>query len=152
MSITIIAPRQIVSFSHLCWPRDVNAVNKLLGLLKVPNSQAEERSARPHPMLAGITKARYVLRQKQKGQKSSGLWLSQTYVLLGMLLIKMSLSIPLTSLIHPRNLYNSLDSLYHPKAFSSNSCHLYRFGLELHQAGFHLSRYVLNIRRVRGQL
>lgn len=50
-------------------------------------------------------------------------------------------------------LHSFFDSLYPPKASSSNSCHLYVFGLELHQAGFSsLSLHVLNIRCVRGQL
>lgn len=45
-------------------------------------------------------------------------------------------------------LHSFFDSLYPPKAFSSNSCHLYVFGLELHQTGFHLSLSMFSLLEV----
>lgn len=65
-------------------------------------------------------------------------------VLLGMLLIKMSLFISWTPLIHPRNLYiHSLINCVLQRL--SPLSHFCMFGLELHQAGFHLSLSMFSI-------
>lgn len=114
-----------------------------LGLLKVsiPNG-----STWPHPVLNGILEAGTCGKNRRVlGSDSCKL------LLLGKLLIKMSLCISWTPLIHPRNLY--IHSLIHCVLQRlSPVIHVCMFGLELHQAGFHLSQYVVDIGCVRGQL
>lgn len=89
-----------------------NHQQTLLGFLKTPYSQADEGATWTHPMLTGIMKARCVLRQQQKGQKECwSLTLATLTILVGMLLVKMSLSIPWTCLIQPRK--HCIHSLVH---------------------------------------
>lgn len=73
MTVMITAPWQAI-FQPLVLTKGCEYHQQtLLGLLEVQNSQADEWSTWPGPVLAGILKARYMLRQKQKGQKSAGL-------------------------------------------------------------------------------
>lgn len=124
-----------------------NHQQTLSGFLKRTDSQADEGAAWTQPVLTGIVKARCVLGQKQKGQKECwALTLAKLTIRVGMLLVKMSLSIPWTCLIHPRNHY--IHSLIH--------CILQRLPPLIHvifmcsdlsfiKLGFHLSLCMFSI-------
>lgn len=106
MNITIIALRQTISFSHLGWPRDVKTINKLCwgsSRCRIPT----EMNGQHGHILCSLASWRQGVRwgKSRRGRRVLGSNSCTLAVLLGMLLIKMSLSIPWTSLIHPRNLY-----------------------------------------------
>lgn len=138
MNITIIAPRQTIFFGHLCWPTDVSAINTLgVGF---PSRWMAQHG---HILYSVASWRQGTCGKNRRGRRVPGSDSCKLIIFLGMLLIRMSLFISWTPLIHPRNLY--IHSLIHYVLQRlSPVIHVYMFGLELHPAGFHLSLSMLS--------
>lgn len=105
MTVMITAPWQAISFSHLCWPRDVNTINRLCWgcwRCRIP----KQMNGQHGQVLCSLASWRQgtCWGKSRRGRRVLGSDSCKLTVLRGMWLIKMSLSIPWTSLIYPRNL------------------------------------------------